>query len=297
MNQHYGELFAEMTSLSTDGIDSFSYFPNLLLVVLILGLLWVSKKAFDLFAFYSIEHQLVKEDNKAVTVGFVGYLGGVVAILEGVLEGGSVSIVRSFVDVVVWGSIGIILLNLAGKINDVLILKQFDNREELINSKNVGVGIVVAGSYLASAFIVRSVVMGESLGWLLDISLALFYFILAQLTFYLYSVLYQVVTKFDFHKEIKEGNAAAGISLGSNFIAMGILLSVPLQISYSLFFYLVWFVVGACMLVFFRFVMDHVIIPSERLDDEIHKDLNWGVALLEGCFSIAAVLVLQSVFS
>lgn len=285
-----------MTTLRIGAVDSFGHLPNLLLVLLVLGLLWASKRIFDLFVSYSIEHQLVKEDNKAVTVAFVGYLGGVVAILEGVLRGDSSSLMQSVLEISIWGTIGIVLLNLAGKINDVLILKRFDNRRELLESKNVGVGIVVACSYLASALIIRSVVLGESLGWVLDILLTLLYFLLAQLTFYLYGLLYQKITKFDFHAEIRQGNVAAGISLGANFIAVGILLAIPLRVSYSLPYYAVWFVVGACMMVFFRFVMDRIIIPSEKLDDEIHKDVNWGVALMEGCFSISAVLVLQSVF-
>ena len=297
MQQTYNELLAEIIGFRLEAVDSFSYLPNLLLVLSVLGLLWISKKTFDLFVSYSIEHQLVKEDNKAITIAFVGYLAGVVAILEGVLEGGPRSIVQSVLDVVIWGTIGIVLLNLAGKLNNVLILKRFNHKKELLESRNIGVGIVVASSYLASAFIIRSVVAGESLGWVPDIFFVLLYFLLAQLTFYLYSILYQRITKFDFHEEIKQGNAAAGISLGLNFVAMGILLAIPLRASYSLLFYVIWFVLGSCMMVFFRFVMDRTIIPSEKLDDEIHQDLNWGVALLEGCFSISAVLVLQSVFS
>jgi len=48
---------------------------------------------------------------------------------------------------------------------------------------------------------------------------------------------------------------------------------------------------------FFRFVVDRIIIPLEKLDEEIHKDQNWGVAFLEGCFAIAAVVVLQTIFA
>ncbi len=297
MTEEYTELLQEMTSIQIEGIDSFIQFPNLAHVLVTLGLLWISKKVFDLFLPYSLEHQLVKEDNKAITIAFVGYLGGVVTILEGVLEGGSASLGQDLLDVIIWGLIGIVLLNLASKINDVLILKQFDNRRELLEHKNVAVGVVVASSYMASAFIIRSVIIGESLGWLMDGTLTCLYFIVAQLTFYLYGILYQTITKYDFHQEIKQGNAAAGISLGSNFVAMGILLAIPLSASYSFLLYLIWFVVGSSVMVFFRFVMDHAIIPSEKLDEEIHKDFNWGVAFMEGCFSISAVLVLQSIFA
>ena len=32
-----------------------------------------------------------------------------------------------------------------------------------------------------------------------------------------------------------------------------------------------------------------------KLDEEIHVDQNWGIALLEGCFAITAVIILQSI--
>jgi len=40
-----------------------------------------------------------------------------------------------------------------------------------------------------------------------------------------------------------------------------------------------------------------MIIPLEKLDEEIHQDKNWGIACLEGCFSIVAVITLQGIFA
>ncbi|MCP4753186.1 MAG: DUF350 domain-containing protein [Proteobacteria bacterium] len=295
MSMNIQSLAEELVSL--EGIETLSYLPNLLLVLLILLLMWVGKKIFDLFTSYSIEYQLVKADNKAITIAFVGYLSGVAIILEGVAQGESESLPTALLDVGIWGIIGILLLNLAGKINDRLLLRRFDNKEELLERHNVGVGVVVAGSYLGSAMIIRSIVLGESLGWAFDITLTLFYFILGQIAFFIYCILYQKVIKYDFHKEIQEGNVAAGISLGFNLLAIGFLLAIPLRTSFSLLFFAAWFILGSAVMAFFRFVMDRIIIPMEKLDEEIHKDKNWGVAFLESCFSIAAVIILQSIFT
>ena len=283
--------------IGLEGIGAFNHFPNLLLIALVLVLMWVGKLIFDFFTSYNIEQQLVKEDNKAMTVSFVGYLGGVALILEGVLETGSDSLLMDLINVAIWGVIGILLLNLAGKVNDRIILHRFNNIDELLNQQNISVGVAMAGGYLGSAAIIRSIIIGESLGWAFDIGLTLFYFVLAQLAFYLSAFLHQVVTKYDFHNEIHEKNVAAGISFGSSLVAVGILLSIPLQSSYSLIVFAAWFVIGSAVMAFFRFVMDRIIIPLEKLDEEIHQDQNWGIALLEGCFTLAAVMTLQSVFS
>ncbi|MCG8337559.1 MAG: DUF350 domain-containing protein [Proteobacteria bacterium] len=279
-----------------DGIENLSYFPNFIFILLALLLIWIGKKLFDLFTPYSLEYQLVKADNKAIAVAFVGYLGGVVVVLEAALEGYHESVVGNLIEVSIWGVIGILLLNIAGKMNDRLILRTFENKKELLEEENIAVGIAIAGSYMGSAMIIRSVIIGEPIGWVFEISLTIFYFLLGQLSFYLFSLLYQKITQYDFHREIDEGNAAAGISFAFNLTAIGILLSIPIKTSYSLVVFIAWFVLGSTVLAFFRFIVDRIIIPSEKLDEEIHQDQNWGIALLEGCFAIAAVVILYIIF-
>ncbi len=280
-----------------DGIETLSHFPNFIFILLSLFLIWIGKKLFDLFTHYSLEYQLVKADNKAIAIAFVGYLGGVVVILEAALEGFHDSLLGDLIEVSIWGLVGILLLNIAGKMNDRLILRFFDNQKELLENENVAVGIAVAGSYMGSAMIIRSVIIGEPIGWIFEISLTIFYFLLGQLAFYLFSLLYQKVTQYDFHSEIQSGNAAAGISFAFNLIAIGMLLAIPIKTSYSLVLFAAWFVLGSTILALFRFILDRIIIPMEKLDQEIHQDKNWGVALLEGCFAIAAVVILQTIFN
>lgn len=294
MEQTIQALFKSLFNLSD--LQVISYLPNLISIFLVLFLIWISKKLFDLFTGYSLDYQLVKEDNKAITTAFVGYLAGVALILEGVLSGESTELMQGSIDILFWGITGIILLNIAGKLNSKLILKQLNSTEELLKKQNLGIAVVFLGSYIGSAFIIRSIILGESLGWILDISLTLFFFLLAQVIFFIYSILYQKVIQYDLKQELKEGKVAAGISFGLNLTAIGILLSVPLQSSFSIILFLIWFFCGTATLAFFRFLMDKVLIPMEKLDEEIHIDNNWGIALLEGCFIIGAVICLRAIF-
>lgn len=288
-------LLYEFTHL--EGVETLSYFPNFLFVLLALLLIWLSKKLFDLFAHYALEYQLVKADNKAIAIAFVGYLAGVIVILEGALENPQNNLGWDLLGVGIWGIVGILLLNLAGKMNERWLLRFCNSKAELLDNRNVAVGITVAGSYLGSAMIIRSVIIGEPLGWLFEVTLTIFYFLLGQIAFYLFSLLYKKVAQYDFCQEIISGNEAAGISFAFNLVAIGVLLAIPIRVSYSLALFLAWFVLGSTVMVLFRFIVDRIIIPLEKLDEEIHKDKNWGVAFLEGCFAIAAVVVLQAVFS
>ena len=294
MEQTIQDLCKSLFNLSD--LQVISYLPNLISIFLVLLLIWISKKLFDLFTGYSLDRQLVKEDNKAITTAFVGYLAGVALILEGVLSGESMPLIQGSADILFWGITGILLLNIAGKLNSTLILKQLNSNEELLENQNLGIAVVFLGSYIGSAFIIRSIILGESLGWALDIALTLFFFLLAQVIFFIYSILYQKVIQYDLKQELKEGKVAAGISFGLNLAAIGILLSVPLQSSFSIVLFLIWFICGTATLAFFRFLMDKILIPMEKLDDEIHIDNNWGVALLEGCFIIGSVICLRAIF-
>lgn len=287
-------LFEEM--IAFPGMGNLSHFPNLLYLVEVLALLWLAKRLFDWSCSFSLEEQLVRKDNKAIAVHFVGYLVGVALIVEGVLEAPSRGLVLGLIDVAIWGLVGMVLLLIAGRLNDKFILKGIKAREAMLLEGNLAVAVVEAAAYLGSAALIRAIVMGESLGWVFDLSLTLFYFCLGQAAFFVYAWIYQRLTRYDDLAEIASGNIAAGLTLGANLAAMGFLMSVPLKQSYSLVWFLAWFVVGNATLAAFRWVMDHLIISSEALDQEIHQDKNWGAAALEGGFSVAAVLILQNLF-
>jgi len=282
--------------LDFPGMGSLSHFPNLLYLVEVLALLILSKYLFGAVHRFSLEDQLVKEDNKAVTIYFTAFVGSVALILEGVLEGPSAGLLIGMLDLALWAFIGIALLLVAGWLNDRFILRGIDAKVEMLGKGNLAVTMVGAGSLVGSAAMIRAIVTGESLGWGLDIGLTLFYFVLGQLSFWVYALIYQKITAYDDLAEIQSGNVAAGITLGMNLGAMGFLMSVPLSQSYSLLWYLAWFVVGNATLLGFRFVMDVGLIPTQKLDQEIHQDQNWGIAFLEGGFSVVAVLILQNIF-
>jgi len=284
------------TFFDLNGIEQLSHLPNLLLLVEVLALLWLAKKVFGWLLPFDLEFQLVKADNKAVTLSFVGYMVGVALVVEGVLETADIDLITSLLDLLVWGVIGIGLLNLAASINNRWILPGINNRLEKLERSNLAVAVVEAGSFVGSGLITRAIVKGEPLGWLWDLSFTLLYFALGQLGFVAFGWLYGKATSYDYKSEIAQANVAAGISFGMTLAALGGLVAAPLAVSYSLLLFLAWFVVGSATLAFFRFVMDKVIIPSERLDHEIHDDRNWGIALLEGSFALIALLFLQALF-
>lgn len=289
------EMFRDLIGL--EEIGGLLKYEAVVYLALTLLLFWIGKKVYDLLTPFKIDHELTTNDNKALAVSFSGYLSAIGIIIWGVIDSPSTNFVTDVLEVVIWSIIGILLLNFARIINDKFLLSKFDNTKEIITDKNVGTGAVEFGAYVGTAFIIKSVVEGESSGNIaFEIGTTLIFFFCGQLAFILFAKIYQTITTYDLHEEIEKDNIAAGTSFGLSLVAIGLLLSDAISRSDSLVYFTIWFVVGSVLLVIARFITDKIIFPHHKIDDEIKKDRNWGVSIIEGVIAITVVLLLNSSF-
>ncbi len=290
------DLFSEYISIK-DALQyiSFSSFAYLAVVFI---MFWVGKIINDMLTPYNIDNELTSKDNKALAVSYLGYLIGQGIIVLGVFAGPEdPSLLLDLALIGLWSFVGIILLNLSRIVNDKLIFSRFDNKKELIEDKNVGTGAVQFGSYVGTAFVINAIIAGESEGLIQDVIGTVIFFICGQLGFILFSFIYQKITAYDFHDEIEKDNVAAGVSFGATLIAIGIIMSHSIQLTNSLLSFLIWFVNGLTLIVISRIIVDKIILPKHKLDDEICKDNNWGVALIEGGSAIIIALLINASFA
>ena len=278
---------------------------SMIYLVTMLGIFVLGKWIYDLLTPYKLNEQLVEKDNRAIAVSFVGYLLGLGIILEGVVSQESSSLATGSArrdllldvgDTLLWGVIGIVLLQLARWINDKWLLSSFLNTKELVEDQNVGTGAVEFGSFVGSALIIRVLLMGEGASILTSIVETVAYFLVAQVIFVLFGKVYQLATRYDVHHEIEQDNAAAGVSLGLSLIAVSILVSSYLSRYDSLLGLALWFVMGTVLLLGSRYLVDKFLLPGRLLDDEVGTDRNWGAALIEGGSAIAVAALIGASF-
>ena len=290
------DLFSEYISL--ENALNIINFEGPIYLVLAFVLLWLGKLVNDLVTSYDIDKELTHKDNKALAVSYVGYLIAQGIIIIGVISGPEEhSLLSELGLVALWSIIGIVLLNLARVVNDKLIFSKFCNKKEIIDDRNIGTGAVQFGSYVGTAFIIKAIVSSESAGLVQDIIGTAVFFIIGQLGFILFSVLYQKITQWDLHGEIEKDNIAAGLSFGMTLIAIGIIMSHSIGITDSVPSFIVWFINGVAFIIASRFIIDKVILPKHKLDEEISQDRNWGVSLIEGGSAIIIALLLNSSFA
>jgi uncharacterized membrane protein YjfL (UPF0719 family) len=261
-------------------------------------LLWVGKVIKDITTPYNINEELTTKDNKALAVSYAGYMVAQGIIILGVMQGPSEDFVHDLIGVATWSLIGIVLLNVAMFLNDKLLLRKFDNVKEIITDQNVGTGAVQAGTFLGTAFLIRAVIIGESDGsWSNDLTNVAIFFVIGQLGFILFSLVYQGMAKFDIHDEIEKDNAAAGLGFGLTLFAVGVIMGHTILTTLSLAAFGVWFFTGIVLLVLTRILVDKLILPDHKLDKEIAEDRNWGAALIEGGGALIVAFLLNASFA
>ncbi|MBW2553742.1 MAG: DUF350 domain-containing protein [Deltaproteobacteria bacterium] len=274
------------------------YHPEAIIYLfVILVIFYVGKKVYDVLTPYNLNEQLIEVDNKAVALSFAGYMFGLGIILRGVLSGETTKdFYPDLLDMVIWGVIGIALLQISRVVNDKILLSRFDNIKELVEDRNIGTGAVEAGTYIGTALLIMAALSGEDTSFLAGLVSTLIFFVFGQVGFILFGKLYQVITRFDLHAEIEKGNASAGVAFGITLVAIGLLLSDFIVKSDSLVGFAVWFFLSAFLLVINRYLVDKIILPGQLLDEEISKDQNWGAALVEGGMAVMIAFLMNAAF-
>lgn len=239
----------------------------------------------------AVNEELVKKDNVAFAISMVGYYFGLVMAIGGALVGPSNGLVNDLIDLVIYGILSIILMSVSIVINDKLILYKFKNEEEIIRDQNAGMGAIQFANYLATGLIIYGAVSGEGGG----IVTALAFWGLGQVVMVLAGLIYARMLNYDVHAEIEKDNVAAGVGFAGALLAIGNITRIASSgdfVSWDehllKFAYIVVF--GLILLPIIRFITDKVLLPGEKLTDEIaHQEKpNLGAAFMEAFSYVGA---------
>ena len=295
MNEHL-QVWLDTTSI----VEIFKS-PSILYFGLGLVLVLLAKPIKGLTTHYHLGDELTKKDNKAVAIATAGYIFGVLTIIRGVMISGGnpyATLWRDLVSVGIWTILSLTLLLASAWINRKFLLNRFDLHKELIGDRNVGSGVVLAGTYIGTALMISASISGTTGGNLgFEILDALVYFVIGQLGFILLGAIYQHTCGYDVHDEIERDNEAAGVAFGATLIALAILISGQIRRDDSLVALAVWIPISLLVLLGSRWLVDLIILPDARIHEEIARDRNWGVALIEGSAAIGIALLLDPTFS
>jgi len=264
-------------------------------LAVVLGLLVLGKWLYDaLHRRFVLRTELVEKDNLAVALAVSGYYLGLVIVLGGVVSGpASFSVVDDVIGLVIFGLLGIVLLNLSAWVNDTVIFSKFDNEREIVEDRNSGMGAVEGGNYVAVGLITAGAMSGE--GGLVP---GLVYWFAGLAALVVAGLLYDKITSYDLHDEIEKDNAAVGVAFAGVLIGFGNIIRlagdgdfVSWNESMAEFGY--YTVVGLILLPLVRLFSDKVLLPGASLSDELVKTKpNLGAGVLEAVSYLAASMLI-----
>ncbi len=252
---------------------------------------------------FEIDEELTERDNTAFGIAFAGYMLGVAIAISGALspwEG--VALLDEILTIALYGIVAAALMRLSLWINDKAILYRFSIDKELVRDHNSGTGFVVAGSSIATGFMLRGVLSGYSASFWLGMRDIVIYFLVGQLILIAGGWVYARFAGYDVHEEIGDkDNVAAGISFGGFLAALGYIASVALagasgQWADEVVTSLVLAVFGIVLLITARVVADVFLLPKSPLAKEVAVDKNMAAgAVAAAAFLLVAVLFAASV--
>ena len=245
---------------------------------------------------YKLNFELVEKDNAALALAVVGYYFGLVLAIGGTIAGPSAGLVEDLYDLVIYGILSIILLNISWFLCDKLILYKFRVSEELIRDHNQGTGVVSAGISVASGFIIYGAVSGEG-G---SIWTVLVFWALGQALLILAGLVYELITPYNIHEEIEKDNVAAGVSFAGALVSIGVIIGLAGEGDFTAWsidlpVYIGFAVLGLILLPIIRLLTDKVLLPTVKLSDEIsaQEKPNVGAAYIEAFSYIAAAFIIS----
>lgn len=238
---------------------------------------------------FSFKDQLVEKDNLAFSIAVCGYFIGLTLAVGGTLSVPHVSLVVDLIDIFLYGSVAIVLLNLSARINDWIILTRVNAEEEIIRDHNCGVGMIEAANHIAVGLIVYGTLASGG-----DIVAVLVFWLLGQATLIVASLVYHRMAPFDVQQAIEQDNVAVGTAFAGMLLGIGNIVRFACQTPFvswtqSLSFYASVVVFGLIVLPVARLVTDRLILPGKRLTDELinQERPNIGAGAVEATVYVA----------
>jgi uncharacterized membrane protein YjfL (UPF0719 family) len=265
-----------------------------------LALLFIAKVSRDLMLLrhgYRVDQQLTERDNLAAAVDLSAFmLACVIALLDSfVIEGESW--VRQATSVATTGLLVLPLLAFNGWLTDKALLRDIDDLKEVNEGHNLAIAIVRAGAVLGAALATRAA-FGHPNDWLTCVAWAL----IGQVMIIIVAFIYKRVSPYDDLAEVKSGNTAAALPLFGVLVATGVTVEGAIygevvEWQLELLTVLMYLLISALLIWGARGLLNAFLLPRGDLTEEIARDRNVGVGLLEAVVYISLAEVVAFFFS
>tara|TARA_R110001583_G_scaffold12280_12_gene54689 strand:+ start:10055 stop:10957 length:903 start_codon:yes stop_codon:yes gene_type:complete len=254
--------------------------------------------------------ELAHKDNFAFGVSVAGSILALGIVLTGAITGENApSYLMEIIGMLAYGTYGLILIKVGRIIQDKVALQHL-NKTELIKDKNLTIGIIDAAGAIATAIIIRAVLL-----WVDGLDISTFIaitsgFVVAQAVL----VLVTRIRESQYAKNNQDDSLQAALSEGQLALAIrysGQVISTALAVTAASHFIIYspetlvinligWLVFGLIMTLFVSLLTSlakRIVLWGINLVEEVDQQHNIGVASIEMATSIAIALILTALMA
>ena len=251
--------------------------------------------------------ELAERDNFAFGISTAGAIAGLGIVLTGAISGeAATSYAAEAIGMSAYGLFGLILIKLGRYLHDKIALNEFNKGEQILKG-NLSVAIVDASAAIATAIIIRSVLI-----WAEDLTVDTFIAIFSA--FAISQLMLVLLTRFREYRYSKrnqdasmqdalvQGHTAVAIRHSGYMLAMALSFNAASHfIIYNPQAYIAnligWLVFSVIMLVALTVlikIVKKLVLANINLAQEVEQQHNIGIATVELAISVAVALILTS---
>jgi hypothetical protein len=251
--------------------------------------------------------ELAQKDNFAFGISVAGSVAALGIVLTGAISGENApSYMMEFIGMLAYGTLGLILIKIGRVFHDKLSLQHINKTEEILN-QNLTIGIVDAAGAIATAIIIRAVLL-----WVHGLDVDTFIAIIAG--FIISQAILLLVTRLKERQYAKNNQGDClqeAFSQGQTAIAIryaGQLISTALAVTAASHFLtyspetlltnlVSWFVFAIVMTLLVAIltaIAKRIVLWGINLVEEVDQQQNIGVACVEMATSVSIALILTA---
>lgn len=254
--------------------------------------------------------ELAKEDNFAFGISVAGSVAALGIVLTGAITGENAdSYLMEVIGMASYGIFGLLLIKIGRIIHDRFALNQIDKNAQ-IKARNIAVGIVDASGAIATAIIIRAVLL-----WVYGLDISTFTaitagFIVSQAMLILVTRIkerqYRANNKNNCMQDaFAQGQVALAIRYAGQVISTALAVTAashfltysPETLMANLAGWLVFGIVMTLLVALLTTIAKRLVLMGINLVEEVDQQHNIGVACVEMAISISIALILTALMS
>ena len=256
------------------------------------------------------QKELAQKDNFAFGISLAGSIAALGIVLTGAITGETASsFMMEVVGMLSYGLYGLILIKIGRVIHDKIALQQID-KTALIKEKNLTIGLVDAAGAIATAIIIRAVLLwvdGLDLNTFIAITSG---FVVAQTMLVLVTRIkekqYAKNNQEDsFQQALADGQLALAVRYSGQVISTALAVSAashfltysPETLAINLLGWLVFGIIMTILVAILTAIAKRIVLTGINLVEEVDQQHNVGVASIEMAISISIALILTALMA